>query len=628
MSVETNSEIAREILSFALEGKVWPTGRKYIAAEWADTIDHVEFEDWEHVEPLPANWAPNILPEKIVSSEDIQEVLYKAAQIHSETGLPIYPNFKLPIEGVRVEGVLERMDENIPFPIRFKNCIFEDGIQFKDSHLSLLGLKHCAIRFISLKRAVVERSVVIEHCIITGGLNLRSAKIGGLLSLKRSRLSDGGGKHRALDLRDAQIGASVFLRHGFWCNGLTDLSGVSIKGSLDCANSTFISNKNGVRKKPIALRAKLSSIGGSVYLNRNFSALGEVDFRRSQIGAQMTVMDARLVQKEPRGQERPFFALNLENAAITQDATIVNLHKLHGDIGLEYAAAKTFVFRPEEWLGENKNLNGKIWLSGFKYDSVVEKKNTHSKLRNRIRIRIKWLNTVLPKHYTKTNFIRQPWEQLASVLKLDGKYAASDTLFIEAEERGLKQLRRNEMGVLESLFSLFFLRNLLILAYFFGMQLIRYGYGFGYVRVFYILVPLLYVNILAFGMTASLGYMKPAEEEITVYMETHVSDEVPDYYTHFNTLVYSIDLIVPFELGQASRWTPMTAKDKPLTKEPKDFINRQFSKIHGLRSCVEGLPKIFHWIPKFLTWISISAGWISVIVVGAAFAGQFRRDSH
>jgi hypothetical protein len=642
MSVDINSEIAREILSFALEGKVWPTGRKYVASEWVDTSGHIEAEDWEHEEPLPEDWAPNIPPENILHSDDLCLALHQAAMVDPSTGLPRSENLTLPIEDMHITGAVRCLSDRFPFPIRFRNCIFTECIDFKDSQIRLLHLKRCRAPFISLKRAQIDQSVVIEHSVLTDGLNLRGATINGLLGLKHTRLTDGDNKFRALDLRYAHIGSNVFLRRGFLSNGLVDMSSATIDGGLDCGDGNFLCKGDGVTKKPVALRAKAARFGGTVFLNWGFKSIGEVDFRRAQIGAQMTVRNASLVQDKPGNLVRPYFALNLENAVIAQDLMLGELRALKGDIGLQYATAKNFTDRPEERLKNSKRYKGKIWLSGFKYDSITR---THGD----VKTRVKWLRAVLPKHYLNKYFVRQPWEHLATVLKLNGEYSASDELFIEAEKRGIKQLLpnglwrtvifllllsalllplSNSLLLLRIAFGLPFLYYVFILSYYILMRLIRFGYGFGYARILYALGPLLLLNIAVFGMTASLGYMKPAEEEITVYMETHASDKTPDYYVHFNTFVYSLDLIVPFELGQSSRWTPMTSDDKPLTKEPKDFISRQFSKIRCLQSYAERLPKFLHRIPILLSWFSVSAGWFSVIVVGAAFAGQFRRDSH
>jgi hypothetical protein len=626
MSVDINSEIAREILSFALEGKVWPTGRKYVASEWVDTSGHIEAEDWEHEEPLPEDWAPNIPPENILHSDDLCLALHQAAMVDPSTGLPRSENLTLPIEDMHITGAVRCLSDRFPFPIRFRNCIFTECIDFKDSQIRLLHLKRCRAPFISLKRAQIDQSVVIEHSVLTDGLNLRGATINGLLGLKHTRLTDGDNKFRALDLRYAHIGSNVFLRRGFLSNGLVDMSSATIDGGLDCGDGNFLCKGDGVTKKPVALRAKAARFGGTVFLNWGFNSVGEVDFRRAQIGAQMTIREASLTQRRPAGKVRMYFALNLENAIIAQDLSLAQLHALKGDIGLQNATAKTFADRPQEWLKKSKHLKGKIWLYGFKYDSI-------SRTRDGIRTRVKWLKAVLPNPYLDKRFIRQPWEQLAFVLKMNGEYEAADELFIESERRGSGQLLLRELDrITISWLIIFFpflpLFYLVMLVYYGLLRLIRFGYGFGYVRMLYILGPLLGVNIIVFAMTANLGYMKPVEEEITVYMETHASDKAPDYYTHFNTFVYSLDLIVPFELGQANRWTPMTADDKPLTKEPIDPVSRWISKIPKLRSWAEGLLQKARWFPKLLTWISISAGWISVIVVGAAFAGQFRRDSH
>jgi len=237
------------------------------------------------------------------------------------------------------------------------------------------------------------------------------------------------------------------------------------------------------------------------------------------------------------------------------------------------------------------------------------------------------LKTVLPKHYLNRNFVRQPWEQLASALKRNGEYTAANAVLVEATDRSLRQTRHYEKKSLTGVLQHAILLPVRVIFFAF-LRYINFGYGFGYLKVLNLLAVLWLINIFTFGSAAYHGRMKPAEEEITVYMEASDNDQTPDYYIQFNTLIYSLDLIVPFELGQSSRWTPMTPHDTPLTKEPNDPITHSLNNRLWQKSFTQKLPTIFLWFPKYWSWISVVLGWIGFISIGAAFTGRFRLDKN
>ena len=621
---ETSNRI-EEVLQFAKDGRVWPAGQAYDAREWTTpTQEKFVDDDRANATPLPMDWSPTVDIEHTIDGEDLARIIYRAS---FEDGLTGYSRHSgIIIENALVKGPTEYIGGVCDVPIRFRNCLFEDGLNFKDTRLRLLALRYCRIRFALLKRAEIDRSIILEHCNITDGLNMRAAEIGGILGLKGSRLADGMPDYRALDLRSARIGSSLFLRNGFYSTGLIDISDAQIGGIIDCGAGTFVSGT--LRSIPISIRAKSVSVAGSVFLNRDFSSIGEVDFRGANIGARMTLrrgsFDNGLKQFPVKHPPRPSFAVNLEHATIAQEFGVSKIHKLNGDIGFHNASVATFSDIPSEWSQRDGMMNGKLWLLNSKYDSITLPKGKRKQ-------RKKWLLKVLPPHYLKPGFIRQPWDQMAAVLQASGDYESADELYVEAERRNLRRLLGTTMREPVRLFFSF----PPLLVYYIFMSLIRFGHGFGYVRILAVLFVIWGMNVAVFGLSAHAGRMKPAEEEVVIYMEQSGTDRVPEYYVDFNTIVYALDIILPVELGQQSRWLPMVAREKSLKSYHGDSISRLLGAINCSKvsisdnACRTITTSISRWewkrIPKIWAWSNICVGWLGFILIGAAFAGNFQR---
>ena len=621
------------ILEYARNGKIWPSGRLVDAIDSVNgyltdqhSQSHIVREETDAA--IREDWEPELVPGYVLTADEIKTLLHKSMQIDLNTGLPLYANIKIPIVGAIIRGAFKYESLEFKSPLQFNDCLFEDDVNLKDAQLSLLVMRRCKLPSLSLKRAHVERSVVIEHCIISCGLNLRGVQIGGLLGLKRSRLADGGNQFRALDLRNAKIAENVFLRRGFCCFGLADLGGVTIGGTLDCEQAHFLRNEEGVEKRPIVLRAKNADIKGSVFLTNNLYADGELNFRRAKVGNQFNVRDSTLIQNTPKYGERPFFALNLEFAVIGQDLAILKLKQLVGDIGLQTASAKTYADLPEEWLSKKTNYSGKLWLSGFVYEAITRTRARVSEVDNvkfRSESRLFWLKKVLPRHYFKDRFIRQPWDQVALALERGGDYESANRIKVEAERKSFKRLLNSTLSSpwRSTAFPIAF-------CYYVFLKLIRFGYGFGYARIFPILFIVLCLNIMVFGVSANAGRMKPLEEEIIIEMNKFNLPAPPEHYVVFNTCTFAADVLLPISLGQDTKWTPMHKSEGTLTinSDKKDVCAESLASVFSEGSIMSQLlaEPIRRYARTWL-WLNKLFGWIAFVLIGATFAGKFRPNS-
>ncbi len=632
------------VTAFAEAGKLWPTGELYSSSKWTDgrsidrelddTYRQDDDEDTQFVDP---DWHPTI--ERTLDAEEIREALFKAIQIDDKTGLPRHKQTIIPIKNVFVTGRLKIIGVTVPYAFHFEECEFENDVNLKDNELSLIRMRRCRLPSLSLKRSHIDRSVVIERSLIERGLNLRGVKINGLLGLKGTRTSEfvspNGDAFPALDLQNASVNENIFLRKGFYCDGLANLGGVHIKGTLDCRGSHFAMRYGGVEKRPLVLRAKNAVIDGSVLLVDGFTAEGEVNFRRATIGAQMSVRDASLTQIPIKEQdpslERPFFALNLEFATITQDLAIFDFQKLKGDIGLQSASAKILTVYPEEWFSRNAPIKSKLWLAGFRYDNTTRTRGRKSRRRD-VRLdthtRLKWLKTVLPKQYRRPGFVAQPWEQMAHVLRENGEYQAADLVIEESERQEFRSILKHSRSTPWRVTS-----YPIAFLYYWFLRLVRFGYGFGYARIFPLLLVVWIGNVFVYSLVAEAGHMKPLEEEVILEIARYDLEQTPEYYLNFNACIYAADILLPISLGQDDKWVPMQSSERALPIDPakKDSCTKLVGKLKAFlvergslsqRTMAASPPnnRTRHWL-----WANKLFGWAAFILIGVSFAGHLGR---
>ncbi len=117
-------------------------------------------------------------------------------------------------------------------------------------------------------------------------LALGGAKITGSLSMSGATLSNEGGV--ALLLDRATIEGGVFLDKGFTAAGEVSATDATITGSLSMS-AAILSNEGGV-----ALLLDRATIEGGVFLDKGFTATGEVRAMDAAITGSLSMMDATL----------------------------------------------------------------------------------------------------------------------------------------------------------------------------------------------------------------------------------------------------------------------------------------------------------------------------------------------
>jgi hypothetical protein len=297
----------------------------------------------------------------------------------------------------------------------------------------------------------------------------------------------------------------------------------------------------------------------------SFTAAGEVRLLGAEINGQMEVERAWLDR------------LNLDSAYIIG---IFLWQRIHGDphpnfpgkqwkSSLDFTDAKVGSLADEQASWPEK---GRLVLDGFVYDRIAGGKTDAM-------TRLEWLH----RQPDELGFRPQPYEQLIAVLRQMGHENQVARVAI-AKQKDLRE--RGGLGRWGKFWNRFLYRT------------VRYGYEPW--RAFIWMAILLLVGTLAFSLARlpSVRVMVPSDKEAYTADGKKELASLPPYYPQFHAFVYSIDFILPFDLGQKSHWR--------------------------LRENQSGA--LVYWTFEVYSLFQLFAGWVLLIVAAAVPAGLIKKD--
>jgi hypothetical protein len=112
----------------------------------------------------------------------------------------------------------------------------------------------------------------------TGAIRLTGADIAGQLKCQGAQLRGGDQEEDSLICNGVKVGGSVYLDKGFSASGAVKFSRATIAGSFNCRGAHLGANRIGV-----ALTAERMSVNGGVLLDEGFTADGSISLRASVI---------------------------------------------------------------------------------------------------------------------------------------------------------------------------------------------------------------------------------------------------------------------------------------------------------------------------------------------------------
>jgi hypothetical protein len=466
------------------------------------------------------------------------------------------------IGGARITGRLDLSSTNVLFPLVLFACRLEQDLLLNWSKMPLLSLEGSWTAAIVADGLNVEGGVFLRNRYhAEGEVRLLGATIGGDLNAQGGTFTNPGGY--ALHADGIEVHGSVSLRDKFAAAGEVRLLGATIGRDLEARGGTF-KNSNGV-----ALNAASTNVHGNVSLRGKFVAEGEVRLYGAEVNGQLTVVDGWLD------------GLNLENAQITGPFQWRDIQiDPHPDFpekewkpALNLTNAKVGALADEEasWPEE-----GRLFLDGFVYDRVAggladTNAPTDAKARLRwVRLQPEWLG-----------FRPQPYEQFIAVLRQMGHehHVAKVAM---AKQKDLR--KRGHLGLLGWMRSWF-----LYLAV---------GYGYRAWLAFIWLFLLIVLGSCVFSNAHSANVLVPSDKDAYAQYENSEMQKPPPYYPNFHAPFYSLDVVLPFDLGQKSSW-------------------RLIERWPGDRA---------YWGYEFYSIVQLFLGWVLLLVAAAVPAGFIKKD--
>jgi hypothetical protein len=531
-------------------------------------------------DPEKADGAPEAPDERWPDTRNVRADLIRWLCVDREARELVDPK-GVWIRGARIKGRLDLNSTNVLFPLFLWSCRLEQNLHLNSAKMPLLSLEGSWTGSIAADGLNLEGSLFLRNGFhAEGEVSLIGATIGGDLeaeggAFKRpsgNALNAGGTKNEtALNAERIKVGGNIFLSEKFVADGTVQLRGATIGGDLIATGGTF-KNSDGD-----ALSADGIKVHGKVVLRDKFLAAGQVVLIGAEITGQLAVGDAWLD------------ALVLESAQITGSFFWQNIHKdPHPDFpnkewkpSLYLTAAKVGSLVDQEASWPEK---GRLFLDGFVYDRIVAgptdaKAPTDARVPIDAKTRLKWLHL----QPDELGFRPQPYEQLIAVLRRMGHEHQVAEVAI-AKQKDLYE--HGDLGWWGKVRSWF-------------LYLVV-GYGYEPWRAFGWMAMLVLLGTLVFwsGHSAFVGVMVPSENDAYQSDQRTEKTTLPYYYPEFHPLVYSLDVIFPFDLGQKSSW-------RLIERWPGDCA---------------------YWGYESYSLFQLVVGWMLLLVAAAVPAGFIKKD--
>lgn len=497
-----------------------------------------------------------------------------------------------------IEGELDMVAARVPFDLFIFDCHFDSTPVFCGARIAgTLNLGSCQLPgFIGDSLACEGNLFLHEDFSSTGTVRLRGAHIGGDIECRRAKFD--GMEGDALSADGVVVQGSIFLNQKFTSMGEMRLLNARIGGNLDCGSAQF----DGVNGDALSVDGAV--IKGNVFLREGFSAMGTVRLSGTHISGNLECYDAKFDGKD--GDALMADGMVVEGTFFFRNLTIpVN--------GVSLAASRVGRLADDaiSW-GERLTFNG------FTYDSIAGDAPTD------VIIRLTWLDKQHKVHAglrlngDGTGFKPQPWRQLAKVLREMGHAEDARQVSIAFEHRLRKAnlIKHPFMHWLFWLFTGYGYRPLRLLGWMFGVWLICamfYWYAAAGQGVFAPSDPLVFQN--PNYAVCALGYVVPTPQAANAAPPTvqgagnwYLCEKLPEEYSGFSPLAYSLDVILPLvDLQQETSWSPLVPTPKAV------WYQELFS--------------FCDWkhFTRFVLWFEILFGWVSSMLLVAVVSGLTKR---
>src|SRR5919198_1426910 len=178
-----------------------------------------------------------------------------------------------------------------------------------------------------------------------GTINLMGANIGMELDLHGATLTKPAASETALNAESLTVGQRILCTEGFRANGLIDLQGAHVKGSVHLGDATL----TGPGSSGLVLHAASMTVDQDMNCNGRFRAEGTVNLRDAHVRGSLNFGDATLTADDP---SRP--ALSAVSLTVDQDMSCNGKFRTEGavllngaKVGMELSFAGATLTRPD-----------------------------------------------------------------------------------------------------------------------------------------------------------------------------------------------------------------------------------------------------------------------------------------
>ncbi len=407
-----------------------------------------------------------------------------------------------------------------------------------------------------------ERTVVMDHANLSnitsiGEFNFSAATIQGSLYLNNSSFINPSGNSFCADRLIIQNHA---LFNSIYSEGTFRLSSADIRGDLECKNySIFLCPKG------ISFNATCLMVSGRADFE-SVQSDGEFSLANARITGQLELSHACFYHDHD-------FTLNMQELTVSSGLFMTDNFRIHGMLCLDYAKVRQLVDERDCWPSK-----GMLRIEGLEYDSFDGTTTPKSS-----KERLEWLS-LMP----EDAFYSQPYEHLAKNFREMGHRTSWREVKIAKE---IARRKSTSLGFFAILWS-----------YFLGAFV---AHGYKPWRALILLFLLWLAGSSIFYYADIFGVLQPAKERLYTHSGYKDGNDWPNRYPKFNSLVYSLDTLIPFlNLHQEDFWLPDATK------------NANFSPFNTSTGA---------WIRAYL-WFHIIAGWVLASLGAVSLTGIVRKD--
>jgi hypothetical protein len=204
------------------------------------------------------------------------------------------------LRGARISGRLDLESATVRCPLLLEDCYLDgpESVVLDYATVHLIVFSRCrVVGGLTADLLVVTKGLDLGGSAFEGVVRLLGADIAGQLSLRSAKLTGTNRDGNALVGDEMKVGGSVLLDKEFSAAGAVRLPNAEITGPLFCSGAKL----TGTDGDGNALVGDLMRVSGSVFLDKGFSAAGAVRLPEIDLTGSLTCRSARLTGTDGDG---------------------------------------------------------------------------------------------------------------------------------------------------------------------------------------------------------------------------------------------------------------------------------------------------------------------------------------